>query len=1232
MKNNLVYIIIKVQILLILVFCSGNDSLSGQTENIGGIVNRYAKVSSIGAGYVIIGDLTQAAQFTSGDYVLLIQMQGIGIQTVQGSYGINVQAVFGTPGGYEFLIVQSVNTTTGRIDFTRTTYINSYNINGNIQLVKVPLYNSAVVTTALTGQTWSSTSGTGGVLAFFVSGRLTLNAGISVSGQGFSGALGVSGIGECVFTNESANNHDSYPLSWTNAGLKGEGVAIHDYSGTLLYPNHAKGQGRNFSGGGGGNGRYSGGGGGSNRGKGGDGGLEKYIPGQCGDDPRDGGYGGMNITGTVVQNGLFAGGGGGSSTQASGSAASAGGNGGGIVIIVADTIVGNNNPIISTGASATNAVSDAGAGGGGAGGSVALSFQTLNNQLAISSNGGNGGTNPGGFGQGGGGGGGLIWLSSSSLPSSVTGATVSGGTPAPSIPAEGTGEIRYNFVPALNGFLFNSIRAASNGTQTDSVCSNIMYGQITGTQPVGGTPPYTFQWQRSTTSATSGFTAAPGVNNQRNYTPPAYLTSTTWFRRVVTDNGAAVTDISIPVMIEVHQYIKNNTIGNPDTLCFGQNTQILHSLSALQDGNGIFSFKWESSTDNTNFASVPGTTENYQSTSGLTTTTWYRRTVNSGACTSISTSVRINVLPIIQNNTISPEPQEICAGAQFTNLTGSTTPTLSGGDNTYRFRWESSNDGSTWAAATGIINNTGYDPSETASYFPGQQYFRRVVLSGSNNVCVNASSSVLLSEYAVITNNSLSPDDQTICSGAVPLQLTGSSPLNGKGAGTYTYTWQDSTKTHTWTDISGFAGVTNQNYSPAALSDSTRYRRIVYSSSCVSTSRSVRVNVHKPVSGNTVSLISGGSADTTLCTGGFPNMLIGTVPSGGTNIPGDYAVQWLSSPDNVNWTEITGSGTGINYQPQQLSATTYFKRRVTSGQCSSESGLIKITILPVISNNTISADQTVCKNDTPELLTQASGLTLSGGSGTYTYLWEESIDGLVWNAASGTNNSSNGSYQPQIMTRNMKYHRIVKSGNNDCCVSTSNMIGLVLDSLPHDYVIDAGPDTIIFSFDNTFITNAGPAVSGGTGKWSVVAGSGSFQNDSDDRTNVNGLSKGVNKFMWTVTRGACKVEDLVEIIVNDLFIPEGFSPNDDPEGYNNTFEIKGLDLESQTADLVIINSSGTEVFSTTNRNGNEWKVWDGKNSRGHDLPEGTYYYLLKITSLRNSQVFRKSGFVILKRY
>jgi len=1228
MADRISYHINKLFIMLLILFSFSSSDIICQ-ENINGIINKYAKVNSLGAGFVSVNP-AEATQFSAGDYVMLIQMNGVGIQTVEdNSYGLTVQSKYGEPGAHEFLIIQSV--AGGNIFFTSPVYINTYDVASNVQLVQIPFYESPTVTATLTSQGWNSTSGTGGVLALMAGKTLTLNADIDVTGKGFTGALGYTGIGECVRTNETANNHYSYPNTWNNSGYKGEGIAIHDASKVLLSPNHVKGQGRNFTGGGGGNGMYSGGGGGSNRGKGGDGGLE--ISSLCANDPREGGYGGITVIGSIIQNGIFFGGGGGASTQASGSTASSGGNGGGIVIIIADTIDGNNHLIRSNGVTAANAVSNAGAGGGGAGGSIALSFQGFASQIQIGSNGGNGGNNPGGFGEGGGGGGGLIWLSSANLPTLVSGATVNYGTPAPTTPSEGTGEIKYNFIPKLNGFLFNHIRTRATGNKVDSVCSNIMYGQMLGTQPVGGTPPYTYEWESSTTSATAGFSAAPGTNNLQHYTPPALLTQTTWFRRVVRDNGAVITDISQPVRIIVHQSIKNNTIGNPDTLCYGQDPPALNSLLTLQDGNGIYTYSWASSTDNSVFTDVAVTTASYLPPAGLTETTWYRRTVHSGSCVDVSSSVRINVLDTVRNNSILTLPQEICQGMTFANLTGTSTPTLSGGDNTYRYKWESSTDGLTWVTATGPNNLSDYDPNESASYFPGLEYFRRIVLSGSNDVCKNVSKPVAITEYPVITNNLVTPADQTICSGSTSALLTGSVPLNGK-AGSYTYTWQDSTKSHSWTNISGYINVASRNFVPPVLTDTTKYRRIVLSSACSDIGKSVIIKVHKPISNNTISLLSGGVSDTTLCNGATPHRFIGLNATGGTNISGSYAYQWSSSTDNSVYTDITTAATATGYQPPLLTATTYFRRRVVSGQCSSESAPIKVTILPLITNNTISGNQTVCKSDTPELLTQASGTSLSGGggSGTYSFLWEQSQDGNTWSPAVGTNNLTNGTYQPPVMTKTIKYRRIVNSGANNCCESTSNVLDLVIDSLPAGSTIYAGPDTTIYSFDYIVEMVADPPFSGGTGLWSVVEGTGSFENDTDNNTKISGLSKGLNVYLWTVTRGACKMEDQVSVSIYDLLIPEGFSPNNDPDGYNNTFKINGLDLPNQIAELKVVNGAGTEVFSTSNRNGNEWTDWDGKNSKGVDLPEGTYYYLLKIQSKGNDQVFKKSGFIVLKRY
>jgi len=180
--------------------------------------------------------------------------------------------------------------------------------------------------------------------------------------------------------------------------------------------------------------------------------------------------------------------------------------------------------------------------------------------------------------------------------------------------------------------------------------------------------------------------------------------------------------------------------------------------------------------------------------------------------------------------------------------------------------------------------------------------------------------------------------------------------------------------------------------------------------------------------------------------------------------------------------------------------------------------------------------------------------------------------------------------------------------------------------------INAGPDTILYSFDNIYHMNADPVLAWQTGLWTTVTGSGSIVDNADNLTEVTNLSGRLNTFLWTVTNGACNLTDEINIDVYDIFIPEGFSPNNDPGNYNNTFVITGLDLPNQLAELKVVNGAGAEVFSTSNIDGQEWTDWDGKNSKGFDLSEGTYYYLLKITSKGNGQVYKKSGFVVLKRY
>ena len=493
------YIKSLILILTFLLFTGIHTSLSGQ-RSISGIINKYGRVSALGIDNVTVPDETQFNQFAAGDTILLIQMKGVRIYVEEaGSFG-TFEYNYGLPGQHEFLIIESVNDAGNIITFRTNIIHSTFSPQADLQIVKVPSYNYAEVTAPLTCQPWDSISKTGGVLAAIVGRTLSLQADIDVSGKGFRGGSVALGMGICAETPKMYKF--SYAADTDSAGFKGEGPVSRGWLSSsvfpAVYPAFAKGRGRNFTGGGGGNGRFSGGGGGGNYGSGGIGGKEEQA---CSFE-YGGGLGGLQVKGTILDitlKSILLGGGGGASTYISGSTATSGGNGGGIVILVTDTLMGNGNRIMAEGAQPSgNASGYAGAGGGGGGGSIALYLQSYSEKLSasgitLSANGGKGGNTSEIFGEGGGGGGGLITTNNIAGPSNVlkTIAGGQGGTRSQGIlGAPGfSGENLTTFVPILNGFLFNSIRSTVTGNQIDSICSNTDFPGLSGTLPVGGTTP-----------------------------------------------------------------------------------------------------------------------------------------------------------------------------------------------------------------------------------------------------------------------------------------------------------------------------------------------------------------------------------------------------------------------------------------------------------------------------------------------------------------------------------------------------------------------------------------------------------------------------------------------------------------------------------------------------------------------------------------------------------------------
>jgi gliding motility-associated-like protein len=1387
-------------LILLILFGFSRSAFSFQKILSGNINQPKTHVVTVSTDRVTVDDATG---FAAGDTVMLIQMQGVRILTdATSAYG-TLQNKYGEPGIHEFLIVLSVSS---NVVVFRNDIKNTFNANGNVQLVRVPYYNSANVTGTLTCNPWDPVAKSGGVIAMIIGRTIKLNSNIDASGLGFRGGKDTIGLGIDWSSDQLLYGNSRYPWSFANAGYKGEGIAIHDdATGNLLLPSFAKGYGPNFNGGGGGNARYAGGGGGGNRGQGGNGGQENSPP-----------YITFTSRGLAADhfslpNRIYFGGGGGASTSFAGGTGSGGGNGGGIIIIIADTIIGNGGNILAIGSNGSSAVGGGGSGGGGAGGSIVLSVNSFGTApISLNVIGGNGGDNSSGYSEGGGGSGGLVWISKNTT-ANVT-VSLAGGNPGsyPSSTADpgDIGEKRTTtlFKPNLNGFLFNSIRSSVSNDQVDSICSNMIPRKITGTIPVGGSTPYTYLWEKSYDQTT--WTPLVNDPDPLNYTPPAAETTTFYIRRTITDSSPTpLVDVSKSVKVIVQPYIKNNIVGNvdsilvsnTDTICYNQKRPVVRQLTPdLADGNGKYTFGWQDSTSSASWGTAISNLKNLSS-SPIIKTTWYRRTVTSGRCIDSTAKVRITVLPLITSNNITSLPQDICFGMTFNNLVATTPSVLAGGDNSYRYKWIANINSLGWTDTVGVVNSAGYNPAERSERTPSNTYYyRRVVYSGNHNVCRDTSAAILLRDYPVLTGNTISAN-QTIGHDSIPAIFIGSLP--SKGNGIYAFLWQYKTKLTGWSTVTGISN--QQNYSPSVLTDTTWYRRMVTSSACSDTSNTIVVNVHKTIINNNIAFASGAIEDT-ICNGVIPLILKGTVPSGGTNIPGDYSMKWYYSTDNSSWIPVASGGAGQDYQPAALTVTTWFRRYVSSPASSptstSKGNAIKITVLPLISNYNIRKDTTVCFN-TPPL--QLQGLTLGGGDGTYGYTWQDSTSATGWQIISG---ATLATFQPPALISQSRYKRTVYSGTQNACSAVSNTVTININPLPtgsitsltdtlcestplnftlnltgkspwivkynenstpvtissvtsassvisrtpsvsgssavFNYALtsvqdanlcfatslgsgirkttlykapksNAGNDTVLCGptvtlraipssgagkwYDNVTLLGSAPVLKvtidslfpGGRtsrffrwqeanwnckdkdsvkisfdkrirpqytrpdtiflysveptahmradsllswekGKWSLVSGTGDIENDTLYNTKVNHLSRGWNSLLLKIQNGTCKVDHISNIFSSLITIPRGFSPNGDT--INSVFRIKDINLAYQKARLTIVNGAGVQVFSTSNENGQEWKNWDGRNTKGVDQPEGTYYYVLTVWGESDKEPHKVSGFIILKRF
>lgn len=740
-----------------------------------------------------------------------------------------------------------------------------------------------------------------------------------------------------------------------------------------------------------------------------------------------------------------------------------------------------------------------------------------------------------------------------------------------------------------------------------STNTTICLGQTVTLTASGGT---NYSWWNGG-QLTATITDSPPSTGNTNYTV------------TVTNAGGCSKDSSVTVT--VNPAPTPTVTANDSTLCSGDNA----SLTA----SGGTSYSWFNTGQTSSSISINPTSSSF-------TYITYTVNVSNGSC-SVDDTISIAVYPV-PTPTVSASPSAVCPG-------DSATLSASGGVN---YSW------STGATSSSIIvfptGNTTYTVNVGNSFGCADTATISVTIinpptasiSGSTTICsgqtttltasgggtyswsngstasaISVSPTVNTGYIVTVSNGScsdtasvmvnvttsptaaISLPDTTICGGTT-LTITAS------GGGTYSWS-----TTATSPSIS------------VTPSDTTVYTVIVSSGSCSDTA-SVTINVNTvtaSVTGNT-SLCIGDS--TTLTAGGggtylwsttetTSSIVINATATGSTNytvtvtdaggctddtvvtvVVNSLPVPVITSSDTDSsvcfGSSITLTASGGNTYLWSTGATTAvitpailanttFTLTASNGNCSAVTAhSVTVLSLPTITITASDPDLTICLGDS---------ISLAAGGGVI-YQW-----------------LNNGSINQTIVVspNTSTTYTLVGGGSNGCYNFATALVSLSTIS------VNAGADVTICP---GYTAQLNASVSGNTSTINYLWSPGNMMADAAvQNPSVNPDS--TTAFSVEVTGDGCYAADTVVVVVDRDAVCDfcekiynGITPNGD--GANDVWWIDGIQSFPKNT-VSIFNRWGTKAWDASGYN-NKDIIWKGTNQQGEPLPDGTYYYVIEVTS------------------
>ena len=614
---------------------------------------------------------------------------------------------------------------------------------------------------------------------------------------------------------------------------------------------------------------------------------------------------------------------------------------------------------------------------------------------------------------------------------------------------------------------------------------------INGSQPTGGNGTYTYLWEKSTTGHSTGYAAASGTNNAKDYTVSAGTSQTTWYRRTVT--SGIYSDATIVIVQVVTGPPTVPTSFTSATSCAGTTT-----LSVSGGSLGGLGGYVEFSTGSCG-GTVVGTSNSIPATLVVSptvgNTTYYVRYRNACGNTTCLSTIATNTVSIAAASATA-----VCFSTASQNASLAYTATT-GTPTKYSIVWD------TAAVTAGLINQTDTSFAFVATggtlntiaipaNFPAGTYTGILtVKNGSNCVSFKNNFTVTVNPIPTVTN---SPLTQTICSGGSSTLVT----LTSGVAGT-TFAW---TATAT-AGVSGFTASGTSTIPVQTISTTgTTQGTVTYvitptASGCPGTATNYTILVNpKPT-------VTNSPLTQTICSGGSSTLVTLTSGVAGTTFA------WTATA-TAGVSGFTSSGT--NTIPVQTISTTgttqgtvtYVITPTASG-CPGTSTNYTILVNPVPTVTNSSLTQTICSGGSSALVTLTSGV--AGTTFSWTATATAGVSGFT---ASGTSTIPVQTISTTGTTQGTVTYVITPTASG--CPGTSTNYTILVN--PILSVPTVGTITNI-----SCITNTGSVVLNGlpSGSWTINQSGTAITSYSSNTSSytVTGLASGSYTFRVTNASG-----------------------------------------------------------------------------------------------------------------